>query len=385
MKSQDLLAILTLIVLASVPMNGAATAQRMPIRPDAAVMPAINLQLRQDPAAKQESSDAPDTPSVVETTSNSPAANPREIRLHLWDGNVINGELDVEDVSVTTEFGPLRVPVAKIVSFRPGLDSFPKLRQQIDQWVDSLGSPDFKTREAARRQLISMGRLLHREIYRFQDGDNAERKRQLEEIRKEFEQQMDELEDEEFIDSDDNTPLIQGDSIETRDFVIVGKIDQSEFNVSSKYGALTVNLADIRYADRDQGGNVVRRTVVSVTGKNYAQSDLKSTGIRVNRGDRISIRASGSITMSPWGNQAVVNPDGNPQYGNFEGYGGGTLLARIGDSGDYVKVGSKSNFTATKAGLLQLGIAIQAEYANQSYQYPGEFKCKVIVEGEPEN
>jgi hypothetical protein len=181
-------------------------------------------------------------------------------------------------------------------------------------------------------------------------------------------------------DDDSNQPLIHADQIETEDFVIVGKIDSAEFTVSSKYGPLQVQLADVQFADRAQGGSVVRRSSVSVTGQNFAQSDMKSTGIRVNRGDKVSIRASGSITMSPWGNQAVVTPDGNLSYGNFEGHGGGTLLAKIGDAGEYIKVGSKTSFTASKAGILQLGIAIQPDYANPSYQFPGQYKVTVVVE-----
>jgi hypothetical protein len=285
---------------------------------------------------------------------------------------------------VHTEFGDLQVPIEKIVSLRPGLESIPQKREQIESLIDSLGSDDYKTREDAHKELVAMGLLLRHEIYRFEDGGNAERKRHLEEIRKDIETMIDELDEVDSLDGDVDAGLIQGDTVATPDFVIVGKIGQDSFQVSSKYGPLTVQLGDVQYADRDRGGSVQRRSTVSLSGKNFAHVNPKSSGIRVQRGDRISIRADGQITMSPWGMQAAVTPDGNLQYGNFNGHGGGTLLALIGDGDDYIKVGTKATFTASRAGVLKLGIAIQPEYANESYQFPGSYKARIFVESAAE-
>lgn len=327
--------------------------------------------------------DDPDDKAVVETVDNSQPLNLREIRLHLWDGNVITGELGISEVSVQTEFGPLKVPVEKILSFRPGLDSFPQLRERIDKLVEDLGADDYKTREAAHKGLAAMGLQLRREIYRYQDGGNAERKRHLDDIRKEIEQLVEELDEEATLSDEEPSELIQSDTVATRDFVIVGKIVPDQFEISSKYGPLSVKLMDVQFADRQGSGSVERRAAVNIGGKNYAHTNLKSTGIRLNRGDRVTIRAEGQMTMSPWGTQAIVGPDGNPQYGNFNGHGGGTLLAQIGDDDAFVKIGSKATFTATKSGLLKLGIAMQAEYANDSYQFPGNYKAKIVVESIP--
>lgn len=321
-----------------------------------------------------------ETPNDVETVDKSAPANPREIRLHLWDGNVITGELGIAQVTVQTEFGPLQVPVEKILTFRPGLDSFPQLRERISKLVDDLGAEDYTTREKAHKALAAMGTQLRREIYRFEDGGNAERKRHLDEIRKEIETLAEELQEDPEFGDDEESELISGDTVETKDFTIVGKIAQDEFEISSKYGPLSVQLLDVRFADRGSTGSVERRTTVSISGKNYAQSNPKSTGIQLNRGDRVSIRAEGQISMSPWGAQATVGPEGNIQYGNFNGHGGGTLLAQIGDDNTMIKIGSKSSFVASRSGTLKLGVAVQAEYANDSYQYPGTYKAKIIVE-----
>lgn len=332
-------------------------------------------ELGKEPATPAESP----PPVVVETASPARPPRPNELRFHLWDGNVLSGELGIAELTVRTEFGTLTVPVAKIQSIRPGLESFPDRQARIAELVDTLGAPEFAQREAARRELIGMGRLLHLEIYRVDDGGNGERKRQLEEIRKEFEQQVeDQAEEDEPADSPQ--PLVRKDQVTTADFTIVGKIEPSSFQVASKYGPLTVQLADVRFADREQAGSLIRRATLTVAGNDFAGSSMRSSGIRVERGDIVSVRASGSISMTPWGQQAMVTPDGNQGYGNFEGHGGGTLLGRIGDNGDYIKLGSRANFIARKAGILELGIAVQAEYAQQGYQFPGEFKAKIVVE-----
>ena len=353
----------------------------MPARPLNFILKHVADFAVQEPMPPGAEQPATEAPVEVEITEPTPPARPSELRFHLWDGNVISGELSIGEISVVTEFGSLKIPVGKIVHIRPGLESFPERQTRIAQLVAGLGAPDFQEREAARRELVAMGRLLHQEIYRFSDEGNGERKRQLEEIRKEFEQQMDELASEEDLgDAAEVQPLIRKDQVATADFTIVGKIEPSSFQVASKYGPLTVQLADVRFADREQAGGLVRRATVTVVGNDFAGTSMKSTSLRLERGDRVSVRATGSLTMTPWGNQAVVTPEGNLSYGNFEGHGGGTLLARIGDSGEYIKLGSKATFTARKAGLLQLGVAVQADYAQQGYQFPGEYKVKLVVE-----
>jgi hypothetical protein len=342
---------------------------------------ARQLQLQQEPEVPKSDEAKSDEPVVVEVSETPKNERPNELRLHLWDGNVITGELEISELTVNTEFGALTIPVSKVLSLRPGLDSFPERQAEIAKLVEDLGAPDFQQRENARRALLAMGRLLHEEIYRFDDGGNGERKRHLEEIRKEFELQMDNADDIDEWDAGDlPKPLVRKDQVETRDFVVVGKIATESFQVGSKYGPLSVNLADVRYADREPTGSLVRRATVTVLGNDFAGTSMKSTGIRLERGDRVVVRATGNITMSPWGNQAVANPDGNTAYGVFDSHGGGTLLARIGDNGEYIKVGAKATFTARKAGVLNLGIAVQSDYAQQGYQFPGEYKVKLVVE-----
>ena len=172
--------------------------------------------------------------------------------------------------------------------------------------------------------------------------------------------------------------LARLDQIVTDGFTIAGKIQQETFNIESKFGELTVNLGDIKGVERISSDKPETRKSMSVSGMDMTCRGYKKTGIRVNRGDRIIISAEGRITMSPWGSNSVSGPDGIPQNGMYNGkIPMGALAGRISDSGEEMLIGSKSSFVAQKSGILQLGFAMQQNWAN--YQFPGEYKVRVRV------
>src|SRR5262245_48295057 len=102
---------------------------------------------------------------------------PRHIRLHLLDGSVISGDLSVSEISVETDFGKLVVPIERVRSFTPGLDSNTKLAERIDTLIKNLGSDDYQTREQAHKDLAALGRKAQREVARYAGDENAEIKR----------------------------------------------------------------------------------------------------------------------------------------------------------------------------------------------------------------
>ena len=63
---------------------------------------------------------------------------PRYMNLKLQDGSTIAGELSIDSIKVTTEFGELNVPIAKLKSFTPGLDSNPTVSKQLGDKLKDL-------------------------------------------------------------------------------------------------------------------------------------------------------------------------------------------------------------------------------------------------------
>jgi hypothetical protein len=317
---------------------------------------------------------------TVEPNRTAKPLPPKFITLHLLDGNIISGNLSVNEITVDTQFGELVVPIEKIRSFTPGLDSYPKLAAEIEQHIKDLGSDDYKTREEAHKALAAKGISLRSELERYADDENAEIKRHVGEILKELDERAEDGEDLE--EGSQEQPWIRLDTVVTTDFTVIGQVSPRECLGDSKYGPLTVALADVKQGERRSDVKESIRKSLTVTGENLAQRKFKASGVRVEAGDKIAVKAEGSLIMSPWGSNAASGPDGAPNYGWYipSQISGGTLVARIGDKGTVFKVGRQSNFVAKSSGVLQFAIGMQGEYANEGYQFPGEYRLRVKVD-----
>jgi hypothetical protein len=325
-------------------------------------------------------------PSAGEASDARPDAtrDPESLKLHLMDGSVITGRLSLKDLSVETKFGMLNVPVANVRSFTPGLTSHPALAKQIASWIEDLGSGTFNDREAAQQALLRLGPSVRAELERRRDDSDAERRTRVKAILSEFEQAQEDADDStsERSTSSTSATYIQDDSIVTSDFTIVGRIVPQSFDVSSLYGPLTVKLADIRRVDRDGPKKEELPTNFTVTSAHIVQNGTLNTNIRLERGDSVTVSATGSIVLTPWGNQASSGPDGASNYGTFN-FGGrpipiGALIAKVGNGEEYFKIGSRQTFTAAKTGPLILAIAMHPGQAGN--EFPGQYKVKVHVQ-----
>ena len=333
-----------------------------------------------DPAAKKvkSESDADDPPPPKRVVKPLP---PRFIRLHLMDGTVIAGDLSVDEITVATEFGKLTVPISRISSLTPGLDSHPEMFGQIKALIETLGGEDYKAREEAHKELLTIGPKIHSLLAAHKDDENAERKRHIEQILKELDELAEDKDElEEGAQSDQEWAHL--DTVVTPKFTILGKVSPASFTISSKYGPLTIKLNDVRMAQREQ--QVLREAIsrkITVPGINLVQRSYKSSGVRVERGDSITISADGQIVMTPWGSNSISGPDGGQNYGWFvqNEIPGGALVARIGNNDPPFKVGSRYSFVAKKPGILHFAIAMQHEHA-QNNSFPGQYNVRVKVE-----
>lgn len=306
--------------------------------------------------------------------------DPKAIWLHTVEGGNINGVLSVDSITVDTEFGELKIPIERIVSFRPGLDNRPSQREAIVKLVLELGDSEAKVREAAQQELSAMGPKIRVILEAYSDDEDTERRTRVQKILSDFQELAEDLEFESNGDSAD--PLIDQDTVETELFTVVGDISPKSFGIATKFGSLEVALSDIRLVRRETGEVPDIHRQIAVTGSNLVQFDYKNSGISVQAGDKIDISASGKLVMSPWGNNSVSTPDGSANYQWYvpNKIPGGALIAKIGSSGKEIMVGSKKSFTADRPGKIYFGIAMNHQYANRNYHFPGEYKIKVHVD-----
>ncbi|RIK72708.1 MAG: hypothetical protein DCC68_26060 [Planctomycetota bacterium] len=324
-----------------------------------------------------ENKEGESTEEPVEIVPLRPMVDPDTVKVYLGDGSVVTGKLTMQEITVETEFGQLKIPVTKILSFTPGLDSLPKLNERVAEAIEALGSNDFKTRDAAQRELLAMGVPVRAELQRHTGGDNAERVKRVREVIAKLDEMADDFE------AAPQQAWARGDTVVTDEFTVVGKIGPQEFTFESKYGTLGVALADIRSLQREVGGGPTEiRKSLAVEGQYLASMRYKESKIRLQAGDKVTISAGGKIVMTPWGSNSSTGPDGNTRYGNMsidgQNFGGGTLLAKVG-SGKVFKVGSNHSFTADKAGELQFAIAIHPSYGRGEYSFPGQYDLKIRV------
>ncbi len=306
-----------------------------------------------------------------------PPIDPELIRLHLVDGTVITGKFDVSELIVDTEFGRLAVPITSLQRFVPGLESRSALGGNVFRLIDDLGGGDYAQREAAHKALLGLGLPVRQQLERFRSDPNAERARHVKAIVEKLSERSMQMDPGEA----DTKMWIREDEVQMSDFSVVGKISPRQFAFTTPYGTLAIALGDIEDARRVlRARREDARKSLSVDGTYLAQLKYKSAGIRVERGDTISVVAEGRISRS--GSSSYVStPDGSSRFGVFSQnptISGGTLVGRIGTGGAVVKVGSKSTFKADRAGVLQFAIGMRPDYVG-SYQFLGEYKLRVVV------
>jgi hypothetical protein len=313
-----------------------------------------------------------DPPAAASASEKQPPA----VTLRLMEGSVVSGVLSIEAITVETAFGTLVVPIENVVSFTPGLDRHPEQRQHVARLIQELGSHAAAERDAAQRALADIGPPIRAELERYKDDSDAERRSRVRAILGEF----DELDEADW-EGTGQAAWIAEDTVETDRFTVIGSISPTTFDVRTKFGLLTVRLSDIRRAEREVAGKPEVRKSVELSAANFIQLSPLSTGVRVSRGDEVTIKAEGAIEMTPWGNGVRSTPDGG---GNFDWYlpgqiPGGMLVARIGNGGEVLKVGSESTFTAKTSGILYLAIAMNSNYISQGYNFPGQYAAKIQV------
>lgn len=305
-----------------------------------------------------------------------PPIDPDVVTLTLADGSKISGKLTVNEIKVETSFGVLTIPISKLVSFAPGLDSREDYAARVTALIDRMGDPQYSNREQAEKALLAMGPGIREEVRRHLEDKNAEKVKNL----KSLLEKISELTDDE--DVGKVRTITRQDMVVTSQFTAAGQISPAEFEVISKFGKLTVKLADIQTLQRPTQRETEIFKSVKVDGNQHIiQKGVLNTKIQVERGDKVSIKADGTIVMSPWGNEYTSGPDGDGnQYGWFVGNSipGGALVGKIGNNDSPFKIGSSSTFTAKKAGTLYLAIGMNPGQASSSF--PGTYNVKIRVE-----
>ncbi len=299
-------------------------------------------------------------------------SDPEHFRFFLTDGTRITGKLSLASIELSTEFGLLEIPAAKLVQVVPGLDQRPDEMEEIQRLIDMLAKGG-KESIQAREELIQLGVQVRDLLRREREQADAKHQAEIDKVLA----TLDELVGEEVAED----RLIPQDQVRTERFTALGKIVSDEFRIETRFGDLTVTMADVERVERvGAGGLPDASKKLDVDGTNLAQLAFKSSGIEVRPGDKVIVKAGGTISRST-SRIYTSTPDGNARFGVFSQdppIPGGALVAKIGGSGKVMKIGSSSTFVAKQTGVLQFAIGMRPEFVGR-YQFNGKYNVSVRV------
>lgn len=268
-------------------------------------------------------------------------AEPQPPKFLFRDGSSIVGTIAEKTLTVTTAYGTLKVPVDETSRVVFGLRSNSDLTLRIEGLIKDLGHTDFDTRERALNELVKIGPPACVPLRAAQKSGDAEVRSRSERALREIDKAGD----------GESEEVTEDDRVMTLKFEIRGTVEVTTLLITTKFGPLTVAKKDLASIEFPRAG--AQTFVFQIEDAHALGQEMLQTKITLRRGDRLVIKAEGSLTFSNYG--VTLNPNGNAQYGNENGLPLGCLVGRIGANGKIVKLGAKATLTADREGVLYLG------------------------------
>ncbi len=287
----------------------------------------------------------------------SPEGEPPPHAVELRSGTMLVGRLEPSTWKVKTAFGELTVPVAEIRRVRFGRRSQPERLARVEGAVKDLASATPERRDHARASIVQEGAFAAQSLRKAaKEHEDPEVRRIATEMLKELDLAEDEV-------------VPDDDQIDTLRFSLMGQIELEAFKVQvPELGPLVVRRGDVERI-RSFGPDMSKK--VAVGGTNVWPNGWLDTKIKVEKGEKLKITATGTILFPNWGQ--AFTPDGNQNMGMMNGMMMGTLAARIGEKGTLFRVGSSYTGTAPATGNLYFLLMIQAP----DQPHDGEFTVVV--------
>ncbi|MCI0699535.1 MAG: hypothetical protein L0241_00420 [Planctomycetia bacterium] len=277
--------------------------------------------------------------------------------IRLADDTVMKVTLLEQTVSVTTKYGKLNIPAAEVRRLEFGFRYPEGMEEKITKAIGELGSPEFRTREAAEQTLANCEHFAIPALRRAVKGEDPEVVRRAQAVLKLLEAKL----------TPDKLELRDYDVVEAAEFTVRGRIELSALKVRTKFfGDVTVKLTDIR--SFRSVGSAAGGAFTLDAGK-YAkmnQADWMETTIEVTAGQQLEVTATGKVDQWPQAPGAyMVEPGGLPGYatgGALPGGGQrigvpGQLVGRIGAKGTPFALGASYKGKVTENGKLYLRIS----------------------------
>jgi len=299
-----------------------------------------------------------------------------DFRVNFRDGNTINGTTQITKIDLTTTFGKLTFPIKNISSIVLGIQPDIANKEKFRKLINELNNPSEEARKKAYAELTSLEASAVPVIEQLV-SDSVLASSTISEFN--ITEIISILKGKYFIENGyDSEDIITTDNL----YRIGGISTLKDVSLKTEYGTLEIpkdkiKSIDVFYRDYDQNEAIYTLPANKYISGNTAGGWLK-TNIYVKPGQRVSITATGEVTLASLSN-AKYKPDGASATtaATYEGdysYGStyptyGNLVYKVGEVGAMVKAGSKYNFVATQGGCIYLSIYETVYNANNSGNY----------------
>lgn len=299
---------------------------------------------------------------VLTLAAEEPRPNDGLHEVRLRSGTLLVGRIGPAEWNVSTPFGPLAVPAREVRRVRFGRRADAERFRRVEEWMLDLASANPERRSVAQAMLRSEGVYAAPSLQRAVDSHESP------EVRRACRELLD------VVEMPEEGPPPDDDSVDTARFTILGSLGVESFTVEvAELGTLTVKRSDV-VEIVGFGSRIGGR--FKVTGENAMVTTWLDTKIAVPERGVLRISADGGISYPQNWRNVVFRPDGDFNYGNFNGLPMCALIGRVGANGEIFKIGRSFAGRPTGEGTLQLAIACQM----QGQPSTGEFKVKVEVQ-----
>ncbi len=300
-----------------------------------------------------------------------------EVEIQFANGSKVRMTLFGDHLEIQSRYGKLVVPTRDIRQIEFGVHLPDGADKRIDKAIKSLGSENFKERDAAVKDLVELGAYAFPAVSAAAKSANPEIAQRAQSVLKRLQAKVPAKE----------LRTREDDRVVTPAFTIVGRIVTPNIKAQSEYfGDVQLKLAQLRTLRRIKGPS---ETDVSVDAAKYAgHGTWLATDVDVEPGMTLAITASGQVDLWPQQpGQYLTGPAGYGQGGGAlmmingrivqqRGAAGdipGALMGRIGESGEVFVVGERYEGTPAGEGRLYLHIG-PSPWQNAS---SGSYKVRI--------
>jgi len=179
------------------------------------------------------------------------------ISVELLDGTKVTGKPKLDQIGVNTAFGALKIPIADLVGFTPGMDSRPEVVERVGSLIAALASTNSQEREQAQKELVEMGPMLKPIVAERVNDQNVERRARVAQILKAYETWAT---GHPAAPKSSTVPTSRQDRVQTASFDIVGKITDKHFQIETDFGTFKIELSQVYKVRIARVRNAEKRT-----------------------------------------------------------------------------------------------------------------------------